>query len=389
MLTIRKSKVAIAAQHSSNFTDIDESLFNLFYGASQTGPNTLVEINEDFVCNVFITRPNLCLDDDNIAHVLELRHLIDNNSKSLNTAIRTALTSPQFRRFSPVSELFNDKFPFISYMCNSWDEISGWPDRAADFFISEEGLRNEVYLYPDFVPENARNFVLNITFQATKGNPQQETLNVIREYMGRVGTGEIYPHPVSQNEYEVDSTINIYIILSDRNKKYVQQIASLALGGYFGGDTGGQAFNINRRQMMQDQTRTISTTMTCSGFYYNHPYNVVNFNDTVAAYNPDMKLMMDEVEVQQAGLSEHGTMVKIADEDKGAMANYGYPYINPYTSELEWWTERTTYDTVMEKLSGITSSITEDTEEYIRDEQEGAPDVGYANQLNNIAGFTQ
>lgn len=318
--------------------DPNTAIFNAFYGPNHGGVGDLVALNEDYVGYVFFTKPNLNLKKSAIRHIRKLQYLLDDDPNSVACAIKSSLTCSKYwnsvkdgRRSNAV----NDLYPFIPFLSNSLDSVSGWPDESVDFFESEEGLAKEVYGWSDTRPDNFGTFDLQLTFNSKIGDPQTAFFSTIREYMGRVGTGEMSPLPISEAEWEIDYNMNVYVLIMDRARKYVQKIASLGGGGVVAGVPTGAAFNIDTKQTRQTETKQISIPMKCYGFQYNDPIIIENFNALVGWTNPDMRPVING--------EEQDEMVKLSDSELYYINYRGYPFINPQTSELEWWLEKNVY----------------------------------------------
>jgi hypothetical protein len=75
------------------------------------------------------------------------------------------------------------------------------------------------------------------------------------------------------------------------------------------------------------------------GAEYNDPITIKEFNDTVVMFNPNMRASNLK--------SKKGSMVQIPPEIILPMNNYGYPRIDPLTFELQWWLEKSTYNSLI------------------------------------------
>lgn len=320
--------------------DPDSSLFNMFYGPNHFGSNDLVPINQDTFAYIFFTKPNLNLSKANIGHVRKLQYLLNQGPNTIANAVKCSLSTKfgwNEARDGSRSDAINDDYPFIPFLSSSIESVSGFPDEAMEFFQSEEGMAKQVYGYADGRPENFGTFQLQFVFNSKIGDPHKLYLGTLHQYMGLVGTGEISPKAESENEFETDYFTNVYIIITDRNKQYVQKLACLGGGGLWEGVPSGQDFNIDKATDLQLEGRQINAPMLCFGFRYNDPIIIENFNYLVRAF----KKPMGDV---QMGTPENTGMVQIPHRQLSLFGNRGYPFINPDTSELEWWIESSIYE---------------------------------------------
>lgn len=343
-----EDKKVLRVRRSAATGNPDTAIYNMFYGPNHTGSGDLVAPNQDFAGYVFITKPNLNLKPSNIGHVRKLQYLLDDDPNSNACAVKCCLTSSKYWNYAKDgrrSNAINDRYPFIAFLSSSLESISGWPDEVMEFYESEPGIAGEVHGWADGRPESYSTFDLQLTFNSKEGDPHNSLFSTLHQYMGRVGTGEIYPLRESEVEWEVDYNMNVYVILMDRNKKFVQKIASLGGGGIISGAPTGASFNLDHSIGMQTASKQISVPMKCFGFRYNDPAIFENFNNTVGMVNSDMARVM-------AGIDD-GSMVRITEDVKFMFNFKGYPFINPETSELEWWIERNVYDDIIESYEAI------------------------------------
>lgn len=318
--------------------DPDSAIFNMHYGPSHFGSTDLVPINQDILAYVFITKPNCNMSKQNIVKVRQLQYLLDEDPNSQACAIKCLMSTYHYwdeARDGVRSNAVNDHYPFIPFLSSSLESLSGWPDEVMEFFESEEGWAKEVMAYPDGKPESNSSFDLQFTFNSKEGDPHGAFFTAMYQYMGNVATGKIVPLPVSENEFEVDTMQNVYVVLTDRSKKYVQKIACLKLGGMWQGTNNGSYFNFEKGSTIQQGARQISIPMRCVGFMYNDPAIIERFNQTVANFHSGIRNLVY--------LNDPNRMVKINTSVKEFFQNRGYPLINPSTSELEWWIEKEVY----------------------------------------------
>lgn len=355
----------------------DSAMFNLFYGTNQLGTGDIVPANRDHQGYVFFTKPNMNLSAENLRRVDKLQYLLDTSPNSLATAIRCCLMPPRMTFDSTVkkgsvltgvrSPAVNDRYPFIPFLSTTLESLSGWPDEIVEWFISPEGMAKQTYGYADSRAEFYGNFPLSPTFIAKEGDPHYWLFTAWREYMTQVAYGRMVPWPESEGEFETDYFSNIYVILTDPTKRYVQKIASLGGGGAPEGITTGAAFNFSGESVFNQENSRYTVPFTCFGALYNDPVIVDNFNDLVRMYNSDMALVQDSYQdLTSSGarvlsvvnghtvtrvdpssstrfIGRGNPMVKIPEHLRFVVNWRGYPFINVATSELEWWVEENVF----------------------------------------------
>lgn len=327
-----REKPTRQARRQAAMGDPDSALFNMFYGPSHYGSTDMVKINEDVLAYVFITKPNLNLRDGNVLRVRKLQYLLDPAPNSQANAVKCSLARPNGRGSSEPCPAVNDKYPFIPFLSSSLESVSGWPDEAMEFFETEEGWAKEVVGWADGRPESFSTFDLQFTFNSKEGDPHSAFFTAYFQYMGHVGIGTIPPLEKSENEFEIDYAQNVYIVLTDRTKSYIQKVACLNMGGFWQGTNNGAAFNVEKGPTIQLTGRQISVPMRCFGFLYNDPAIFERFNKLMGMFNPDMRRLIYE--------GDAGRMIKIPKKWKQYFNHRGYPLMNPSSTELEWWIEK-------------------------------------------------
>ena len=342
----------------------NSAYFNFLYGHNHIGTADLVGKNQDHQGYVFFTKTNCNLSAGNIAGVRKLQNLLDQDPNSLACAVRCMLMPKRMTKGLPSESgaategtrcpAINDNYPFIPFLSSSLEGLSGWVDETVDFFLSAEGHAKQIYGFADFRPAFYGTFDLNASFYNREGDPHMAMFTALREYMGAAATGAINPWPESEGEFEIDSNIGIFVFLTDKNKKYVQKAASTIAS--LGGLPTGAGFNFNSESIFNQENDRVNIPFKCFGVRYNDPIILDNFNKLVRRFNPRMAAVQNRGRdapesnwgyYRGVRTLTNGSLVKIPETMRFEMNWKGYPYLNPNTSEMEWWIEKQTFDSFL------------------------------------------
>lgn len=342
---------------------------SMLRGINITGKGNAAPINQDHQGFVFFTRPHLNLSTPNLLGIRKLHFLLqDADGERANTighAIRTLL-DPGFNRlwgvdpseagdvgFQPSNSIDNS-FAFIPILSNNLLTLSGWPDEVVEYFDSPEGIAKEVYGHADMRAPFYGTFDLSASFDNTEGDLITTLLSVVREYMGNVKTGDMLPYPYYNVQNIIDYNTRIYRLVTNASKTRLQKIACTG-ASMFGSVPTGAAFNYDSSRVLSNDNANIGTSFKCYGAMYNDPMIIKMFNKTVSRFKPAMLEVQERTAISgDDSIYNKFTknMVRITN-DLLPLFNYmGYPYINDATYEIEWWLEKSRYDSVISGLQG-------------------------------------
>ena len=326
---------------------LDSAQALLYQGINHRGIGNPVPRNTDNVGITFFTRPRLNLSYDNLAMDRTLSTLLVNDEKSIQQIIRAYLDPDRqagigvsSRKGDEIikSAFVDSKNPFITVLTNTITSLSGWPDVTVDTFSSKEGLFKEAWSMIDGNTKIYGLFELTANFQNPAGDPISLLLSVWTRYASMAYLGEVFPYPDSIAENEIDYQTRIYRLVLDPSRRFVQKIA--ACGAAFPTvNPLGAAFNYDANRHFTGENDEVSVTFRCMGAEYNDPITIKEFNDTVVMFNPNMRASNLK--------SKKGSMVQIPPEFILPMNNYGYPRIDPLTFELQWWLDKSTYNSLI------------------------------------------
>jgi hypothetical protein len=303
----------------------------------------------------FFTRPNFNLSYDNLAIDRVLSPLLTDNQFTYQRVIRAILDpigsgvqlydTPARNITSP---LFDSKCAFIPLLSNTLTGLSGWPDQAMDTYTSHEGILRENWAQADGNSKTLSVTDLNATFRNVGGDPITLLLFVWLTYMDHIHRGTMTPYLRSILTNRIDYQTRIFRFTLDPTRRRIQKWAS-ATGCFPVANPIGAAFNFTSdNAYTQDNAESISTTFKAQCIEYFDPIHFVEFNETVAMFNPNMS---------DANRASYYTMVPYQFLQLFNWAP-AYPHINVVTQELEWWVDTSFYNSRVANYNTLMTSPT-------------------------------
>lgn len=328
---------------NSPIGSIDRAIGNNAYGINhmQTLPAALS--NRDTYGFTFFVRPQLNMQPDNLRNLRLFSSLLTSESLSVQRFIRTTLdprlmAGYKFRNHSVPridSPLTDNLNAFIPLLTNNLISLSGWPDLVAPTYDSKPGIYQEEHSMVDGIVKIYSGFELNATFTNTRCHSILFMFYVWLHYAANVFEGLLQPYLDFITENEIDYNTRIYRIVLDQYKQKVVKIAAtgvaiplnLPMGSYF---------DYNTDSVYNTQNKEVSIRFKCLGACYNDDILVYEFNKTVEVFNPGMSDRMRDA-----------TMIMLTPIERRMFNNKGYPRINPFTMDLEWWVDNSTYQQLL------------------------------------------
>lgn len=345
---------------------IQRALANNLYGINFRQTGDVIPRSKDIYGFTFFTRPQLNMTTANLSQARIMYSLLTDNELSYQRYVRMLLDPrlgeeiPEEGAPQPLKCPFLDnKNPFIATLTNNIISISGWPDLTVPTRTSEQGLYFQEHSIVDGPLNHFEAFDVDATFRNARGNPIIYLFYVWLRYMSFVFEGVLTPYADFILENEIDYNTRIYRIVLDNTKRYVRYIAATGASFPLNVPTG-NIFDFNKESPINNRNNEINIRFRCLGFTAFDEILKLEFNKTLAIFNPDMRKLLyfdmeDESEREHyredpTEIYEVGSLVKIpylltAAYDMNILTsnifklNYRcYPYINIYTNELEWWT---------------------------------------------------
>ena len=320
---------------------LDKALVNNIYGINHMQNPGMVKANKDHQGFLFMTRPQLNLQPDNLRNYRELYPLLDNDPKSLAKAIRMLLDPRIGKGYTypkpgggkgyvtpQKSVLMDNENAFIPMITNNIINVSGWPDEVMTTRSTEPGLHNQVFVSADGMVRNYGEFDLTINVQNVSGDPTSALLHTWLHYMTALKEGRMVPYFDHIVGDRIDYFTRVYRIVLNEQKTHVTKIFA-CIAGFPTSNPTGMFADYNRETPFSEQTKEISFRVKCMGFIAYDPLLIFHFNTTVGIFKPSMRDKYRDSD-----------MVKLSPNELRTYNHRAYPRIEPDTMEMQWWVER-------------------------------------------------
>lgn len=314
----------------SAYGNIGNSIGRAFYGFNHRMQPGFIPINKDFHGLTFFTRPDLNLSDQNCRADRKMTRLLAGSLYSMERIIRGYLDPNVVTNYKVAIPLIDNKQAFVPILTNTLLSLPGWPDDSNATFTSEPGVYGEVYGFIDGPPDILGSYDVTANFRNVIGDPITKLFYYWSRYAKLVHEGiSMVPYPENLMENRIDYFTRIYRLVLDETRTYVTEIAACG-GGFPLSSPTGAKFNFEADKPINDSNDQISVPFRCFGFIVYDDILIKEFNQVVCMFNPSM----------QDGQRESSGYLKIPMAALQALNNYGYPRIDPYTRELEWWVNK-------------------------------------------------
>jgi hypothetical protein len=375
---LSNNKMGTPSENIDNLTktvptgQISTAIGNSFFGINHRQTPAPIQINKDYFGLTFFTRPNLNLTTENIRAARLLAPLLSKEEASVQRIIRCMLDSTLARKgFN--SPVVDNQQAFIPILTNHLVSMAGWPDVIVPTMTSPPGIYQESFSFADGVTANYSTYDIQANFRNIPGDPITTLFFYWMHYQSLVYQGIIVPYPDYIVQNEIDYMTRIYRLTLDTTKQRVTKIAACGAAYPISAPVGA-SFNFESdrpiNSAMHDQ---ISISFRCTGAMYQDDILISEFNRTTAIFNralEDSNFKITKSEKVQNPLTgayetvpvftnDHYT--KLAAKELGLFNNRGYPRINPYSYELEWWVDNNDYKYIMSLPNNPLNSTTEST----------------------------
>lgn len=316
--------------------------YNAMYGLNNLSAGDRIQgFNKDKMGYVFFTRPQLNLSDNNILYdqtgIIRNLKVSENNYDTIQNAVRCYLdprlmTSMGNGGYRLQCNLINNENAFLSVLSNSCISLSGWPDKVTPTFESTEGARGEVHSMIDGVRDYYQSFDLDATFMNYEDSCIHMLFNVWEEYGCQVFEGTMYPYIDYLVNHEIDYNTRIYRFVMDNTDTYIKQF--FTCGAAYPITTSESRFADYDSTKHFNTIKDINVRFRCVGAEYNRPVSLLEFNMTVAAFNPSI---MECIKSKQKPYEKNNFgLIKVTNEYRKIFNYKAIPYINLDTNELCW-----------------------------------------------------
>lgn len=332
-----KNNIDLAVRSTGNGA-LTQAATNAMMGFNHRNTGIAVPVNTDVAGLTFFTRPRLNLAYDNVSQDRTMTPMLARGRKSYPRMVRALLDPPGARgsftandpngEDDPAgygSDLVDNRNAFIPVMSNFLLSLSGWPDPVAEYFDSTPGVQRESWSMMDGPRRVRSTFDLTASWRNIAGDPITSILQNWIQYGLNVKAGVMVPYPEAILENEIDYQSRVYRFLLDPSRRFVTKVAATIMFPL--SPALGNAFNFSSDSYYhKDNQEQITTSLHCVGAEYQDPILFFEFNQLVAHFNPDMR---DGTRERRMRLLRYDQLP--------SMNYYGYPRVNPYTFELEWW----------------------------------------------------
>lgn len=355
-------------------SSLERAISNNLYGFNSRGtgnPAPSERISHGFT---FFTRPQLNLTMMNISNFRGFYNLLTSQSTSYQRYVRMML-DPRLgvnNLKCPFVDNFNAFIPILS---NNLVSMGGFPDLTVPTYTSEAGLYGEETGFVDGVTNHFESYEVDATFRNTKGSPLIYMFYIWLKYQSLVFEGILNPYIDMVVENEIDYNTRIYRIILDQSKRFITHMGATGASFPINVPTG-NIFDFNIDKPFNDSNSEINIRFRSFGFTPFEDILKLEFNQTQAIFNPDIKKILrydmsgplDDSRMRSnpqsayeiAGVSyikvPHGILGMMEDNIVGNPfygVNYrSYPYINLASGELEWWAPRSLFDKLIKDSQG-------------------------------------
>lgn len=326
---------------NSAIGSLSDSMTNNVYGFNHRQTPLAIPINKDHYGFTFFTRPQMNMQSVNIRNLRIMMPLVTAGEISYQRALRCTLDPRLIAGYGSNDsdtdqvdrnircDLIDNTQAFIPMLTNQLISISGWQDITVPTFSEKEGIYKNGYSMVDGTTINYSTYDITATFRNSRGDPITSLFYYWTHYMSSVFEGTLIPYLDMITENEIDYNTRIYRIVLDSSKRYVQRIAATGAAFPIAVPIGG-IFDYSNEKPYNDVNSEIAIPFRCMGAMYNDEVLIWAFNNTVKAFNPNMRDLLREQRMVLLNSSDYLELFN----------NRGYPYIDPKTYEFQWWIDK-------------------------------------------------
>lgn len=313
--------------------------------------------NQDQQGYIFLTRPQLNMQKDNLRNYAPLYGLLDDNPDGLGLAVRSLL-DPYIqagytyrlprggsRSIPPMRcNLIDNRNAFIPFFTNNVITSSGWGDKVLPTSSTDRGLHQQTFPLVDGISRDYKEWDLTINIQNTRNDISIASMATWIDYISLAKEGKFSPYfNYIMRGNMIDSNTRVYRFVLDKNKEYITKFGICAAAwpisvpyGMFG--------DFDRNTPFNEQTKEIAFRFRCVGQFWNDPRAIVSFNGVVRCFNPSMQ---DGIREQYMALVPRAYMSYFSGSGKEL---YPRVAITKGGLKLEWWTYKPVFENVMAEL---------------------------------------
>lgn len=329
---------------------LDKAMTNNIRGFNILQTRNATLPNQDHQGFLFVTRPQLNMQKDNIRNFAPMYGLLNDDPDGLGMAVRQlldprigagyryAVGPKSAHKFIPpmqcnIVDNMNAFFPFVT---NNVITSTGWGDKTLPLTSTDPGLFRQTYAFVDGISRNYGEWDLTINLQNVAGDLSIATFSTLMDYTSLIKEELMSPYPDYLINQRSDFHLRAYRIILDKAKQTVRKIMAPAAMvctsvpyGMFG--------DFDRNTPFSEQTKELPFRFRCMAQINNDPRLIYSFNGVVRCFNPSMA---DNMRPQY--------MIQIPARMYQRFQSLAYPRINPENLKFEWWTYRNVYEKIMQ-----------------------------------------
>lgn len=295
---------------------------------------------------LFITRPQLNMQKDNIRNYTPMYHLLDEDPNGVALAVRNLLDPRLATKYElplwnmetgkeqkvsrpPVkSNLIDNENAFIPFFTNNVISSTGWGDMTLPLSSTDAGIYKQSYAHVDGISRNYGEWDLSVNIQNMKGDISIMLMQTWINYCSLVKEEYFIPYYDYLINDRVDYNSRAYRVILDSTRQKVTKI--LACGAMIPTSVPfGMYGDFNSKQPFAEQTKEIALRFRCMGQFQNDARLITSFNGVVSCFNASM---YDDYRDKE--------MVLVPYSKLPLFQGYIYPRINPDTLAFEWWAKK-------------------------------------------------
>lgn len=344
--------------------NINRAITDSLYGINARTKNAPIPVAKDSQGFVFWTRPLLNLTAANIQRSRRMVSLMDGLKLSYNTYTRLML-DPRLAMMNPkenVSPLVNNMNAFIPLLSNTCTSLSGFPEIQLSTYTSQAGLYRQQYSYADGPTNDKEKYDITCSFRSIKGHPTLYMFTMWVYYISLVYEGLLDPYADFLFDNMIDYQTRIYRVVLDESNRFVTNIGATLSSFPVNVPIGGLLdFDVNKPY--NDNNSEISIRFDSNAIFFNEDLLKLEFNQAQAIAHPGIGRIIlhdavnrfndDKVRrnsptaiyrIPGTNFTKIPPALVMGGDDPLINNYYGfnyslYPYIHPYTNEMEWWVE--------------------------------------------------
>lgn len=326
----------------------DEILTNALTGFNHRIVPQQIPTYKEINSQIFITRPDINLDEYNVANSRFFSDLASAEEGSVEYAVLCALdaqsvyVNPVGRYGYPAYQTipFDNLQAFSPMLSTQCLQATGFPDQSLDVWMSDEGAYREQYGHVDSVYEINNQFTLNVSFANDVTQFSQLYIRGLLEWSSGVKLGRFRPKTYNQVTRRVDYQSRIYVFKFDGLGKRIINWGA-AMVAWPVNDNEGSLLNHDKLTLINEATKEINIRFQCIGARYRDTLLFETFNTVASYFNPDLipSSSDGDPKFHYDNYSPIGgeSLVELQEHELQLFNWKGYPIVDPDTRQLRWF----------------------------------------------------